>query len=185
VKMSGRCGCGACVQLEHPFNTEEERAGAVWGLYGICTKLSYAGLVVSTEMPIAVLPHATGLDHVMRLLHGDGNQDATDGAAAVICCLASSKDLPEGYGTKWRADTIAPLMKLLRHSSSRRVREWSARALELQTLDQESRAAMASESGMVYYNCAAVVAKELQLKNFNDRIAIRKGLKALIDPAFF
>ena len=65
------------------------------------------------------------------------------------------------------------------------MREWAARALELQTLEQEARQAQAQQANMVYYNCSEMVATRLGLKKDADRIAIRKALKKMLNPLAF
>jgi len=86
--------------------------------------------MLHNKVPIMRHPKAGGLDHIMLMLTGgDGMfmRDATtdrarDGAAGVLSCLAICEDLPDGYGTKWRAESIKPLFQALQASKSHKSR---------------------------------------------------------------
>ena len=185
--MTAKCECGHCKDLKHPINTDEEREAAVWCLYALITKQEYARECFNVVVPVMAYPEATGFDHIHLMLLGDGcTQRARSGAAAVMSCLAICSSLPGAFsGTKWRADTIGPLMDLLRHSNSLQTRQFCARALELQCLDQDARQRHAKENNLRFHNCAQLVASYLGVPgigvDWTDRIAMRKGLQALVE----
>ena len=183
IRMTVKCECGYCADLRHPINTEEEREAGVWCLHALATKQENARECFAVLAPTMRHPEATGFDHIMIMLLGDGSTErARNGAAAVMSCLAICSSLPAPFnGTKWRADTIPPLMDLLRHSGSRETRQLCARAIELQILDQEGRQRRAKERNLRFHNCAQIVAGYLGIGvDWTDRIAMRKGLQGLV-----
>lgn len=170
--LCNSCDCGKCEDLmtqhivwpraPHLVAGLHEREAAAWALHQVG--------VIRANVPEMIRQGA--IKAAMSLLAMTDRPTAQQAAAAMLSTLAacSPRELPEGFGWQWRADSVAPLVELLKFDKKRSTREWAARTLELQAMNGRDREE-AERRGVKFHDIEALVASALGVEQ--DRVRMR------------